>query len=381
MSNNREDFSAELFASAFQSIPLGVMIANVQGTICCVNAPLTALTGYTSTELVGHPASLLGFGTPSSAFPEILQKATRFGEHWKGISACRRKAGELYTAEQTVMPVRDANGQVNHVVCTLRQVLDPLKEAAEVPSRAKSEFLGKMRHEMLTPMSSILGMTELLLDSELTPDQRDILTDVRNSADSLLLIINDIIDFSKIEARRLRLQHKEFNLRDWITATRNALAIAADQKNLRLVCVVEPDVPQKMVGDAGRLRQILINLLSNGIKFTDSGEVGLRVERVSSTVNSGVLHFIVSDTGNAIPAEKRQLIFEAFTQADNSSTRKFGGVGLGLTIASQLVQMMNGQIWLESEVGKGNAFHFMVRLGSSDESQGEDTEDRGSYAL
>ena len=129
------------------------------------------------------------------------------------------------------------------------------------------------------------------------------------------------------------------------------------------------------------MRQILINLLSNGIKFTDSGEVGLRVERVSSAVNSAVLHFIVSDTGNTIPAGKRQLIFEAFTQADDSSTRKFGGVGLGLTIASQLVQMMNGQIWLESEVEKGNAFHFMVGLGSSDESQGEDTEDRGSYAL
>jgi two-component system sensor histidine kinase/response regulator len=205
-------------------------------------------------------------------------------------------------------------------------------------------------------------MTELLLESKLTPEQHENLSVVKASADSLLQVINDILDFSHIEARKLRLEHIEFNLRDCIARTEKALVIAAEQKYLHLMSVVEHGVPQKVVGDPDLLRQILINLLGNAIKFTDRGKVALRVKWVSKTANRAVLHFIVSDTGIGIPPEKQQLIFEAFAQVDSSFTGRFGGTGLGLTITSQLVRMMGGQIWLESEVGTGSTFHFTLQL-------------------
>jgi signal transduction histidine kinase len=214
-------------------------------------------------------------------------------------------------------------------------------------------------------MNGILGMTELLLDTELTIDQREDLTIVKTSADSLLQVINDILDFSEIEAQKLRLEQIEFDLRDCVAASVKAVIFAADHKCLKLAWEIDPTVPQKVRGDPGRLRQILINLLSNGIKFTDHGEVRLRVSWVSTKAAEVLLHFVVSDTGIGIPAEKQLLIFEAFNQADGSTTRRFGGTGLGLTIASQLVQMMGGQITLESIVGRGSAFHFVVRLAES----------------
>jgi signal transduction histidine kinase len=208
-------------------------------------------------------------------------------------------------------------------------------------------------------------MTELLLDTELTIDQREDLTIVKTSADSLLQVINDILDFSEIEAQKLRLEQIEFDLRDCVAASVKAVIFAAVHKCLKLAWEIDPTVPQKVRGDPGRLRQILINLLSNGIKFTDHGEVRLRVSWVSTKAAEVLLHFVVSDTGIGIPAEKQLLIFEAFNQADGSTTRRFGGTGLGLTIASQLVQMMGGQITLESIVGRGSAFHFVVRLAES----------------
>jgi two-component system, sensor histidine kinase and response regulator len=205
-------------------------------------------------------------------------------------------------------------------------------------------------------------MTQVLLETELSSQQRDDLSIVKTSADFLLQIINDILDFSKIEANKLQLDPVEFDLRQCVAASENAVAITAAQKNLTLACEVEPEVPHKVVGDPGRLRQILVNLLNNGIKFTERGGVGLSVKVASMKLSEVVLHFTTSDTGIGVPAEKRQSIFEAFTQADSSFTRKFGGTGLGLTIASELVQLMGGRIWLDSEVGKGSAFHFTITL-------------------
>jgi two-component system, sensor histidine kinase and response regulator len=228
-----------------------------------------------------------------------------------------------------------------------------------------------MSHDIRTPMNGILGMIDLALDTDLTAEQREYLSVVKGSADSLLRLLNDILDFAKIEARKLDLDPLEFHLHDAIGVTMKTLAVRAYSKGLELACRIAPDVPDAVVGDPERLRQILINLVGNAIKFTERGEVVVEVENAQgeeaaagATPNGTVhLHFSVRDTGIGIPAEKQRAIFDPFTQADSSTTRQYGGTGLGLAISSQLVALMGGRLWVDSRAGEGSTFHFLVRFG------------------
>ncbi|MGB7342805.1 MAG: response regulator [Pirellulaceae bacterium] len=294
---------------------------------------------------------------------------SRQDELGKLATAFNHMTDELVASQETLEQRVDQRTQE---LADSNAFLQRAREEADLANRTKSEFLANMSHEIRTPMNGIIGMSELLEDTPLSNDQRNYLGMVRASADSLLRILNDILDFSKIEAGKLELESIPFDLRDTVEKTTQSLSLRAAEKELELACKIDPDVPHTVIGDPGRLRQIIVNLVGNAMKFTQDGEVVVTVkkatpsEATSSREDLAHLHVSVRDTGIGIPPDKQAQIFDSFSQADASTTRQFGGTGLGLTISSQLVQLMGGRIWVESEVGQGTTFHFTLELGVSE---------------
>ena len=381
----------------------GIITIDDRGTIEAANPAAVRLFGYSTTELIGANVKMLMPAPYHDQHDGYLDNYRRTGERKIiGIGrevVGRRKDGTVFPMDLSISEInvggrRMFTGLVHDVTerkqaeMELRAARDELelrvrertadltranveleraKQAAEAASRAKSTFLANMSHEIRTPLNGVIGMTELVLKSQLSAQQREFLMTVKDSGEALLSVINDILDFSKIEAGKLALDNTTFDLRESVGDTMKSFALRAHQRGLELTCFIHPDVPHMVIGDYNRLRQVVVNLVGNAVKFTDKGEVSLEVARESRSQSHVVLHFTVSDTGIGVPEEKRATIFEMFEQADSSTTRRHGGTGLGLAIVGRLVGLMEGRIWLESEVGRGSRFHFAIRLSLGEE--------------
>ncbi len=373
----------DFYETIIQSLSEGILIQDNNGTMTFANRAAAQMLGYDPEELVGQSWTMI-VPPDQHAIVRAADERRRQGiaDHYEldllhrdgsrvtvlTSGSPRFVVGEMVgtlavftdiTAQKDAeAALESANEALEYAVLRANE----LAVAAEKANQAKSEFLANMSHEIRTPMNGIIGMTELALGTNLTSEQREYLTAVQTSAESLLGLINDILDFSKIEAGKLELEEIEFNLRDVIEPLADILSQRAIQKNLELLIFVHPDISATVRGDPLRLRQILVNLVGNAIKFTDEGEVSVEVVALERDEQTAKFQIAVADTGIGIPPEKQDLIFETFSQADSSTSRKYGGTGLGLAISRQLVEMMGGEIWVESEPGQGSVFKFTVVL-------------------
>lgn len=364
----------------------GIYGIDVDGRCTFCNPACVRLLGYQSpNDLLGRDMHLMIHHSYADRSPYPLEachlcRAFRQGEGTHiGDEVFWRADGTSFAADYFSYPVRQGNELVGAVVTFLdvteskhaQEQLMKAKESAEAANRAKSEFLGNMSHEMRTPLNCVIGMTQLVLEDELTPEHRECLNLVLSAGNSLLHVITSILEFAEIDARKIQLQRVPFDVSNCVAKTIQALTPQRINRHVAVSYEVSADVPQTVVGDPDRLRKILTNLVSNGINFSEGDEVRVRVEaeRIATGI-AVVLHFAVSDTGVGIPADRQEIIFQPFTQADNSLQRRFGGIGLGLAIVQQLAEMMSGRVWLESEVGKGTTFYFTAQFDLNNEETG-----------
>jgi PAS domain S-box-containing protein len=363
-----------LYHSLVETLPLSLLRKDLRGRFTFANQRFCDTLGRPREEILGKTDYDFYPAATARKYCRDDRRVIDTGELFEDVEENYRPDGAKTYVQVLKSPVRDARGEVVGVQgmfwdVTARkeaeQRLHEAMEAAEAANRAKSLFLASMSHEIRTPMNAVIGMTELVLETPIAPEARACLETVRKSADHLLTVINDILDFSKIEAGKLDIDQKEFRLRDTVGDAVSTLALRAHQQGLELACRIPSGVPEGLIGDPGRLRQVLVNLVGNAIKFTERGEVVVRVAVAEQTEESVLLHFEVTDTGIGIPAEKLKTIFAPFTQVDGSLTRRRGGTGLGLAISRRLVEMMGGSVGVDSEPDKGSRFHFTIRCGTA----------------
>lgn len=360
-------------SEAVTQSPASVVITDKDGTIEYVNPRFSKVTGYTAKEAVGDNPRVLKSGNLPKAYYKDLWDTILSGSTWRGEFINRKKNGEDFWESASISPIKNDAGEITHFVAVKQDITEKkymeeqliqAKRAADEANKAKGEFLANMSHEVRTPMNAVIGMTHLALQTDLTIKQRDYLTKIQSSANSLLGIINDILDFSKIEAGKLDMESVEFNLDHVLDNLANLITVKAqEKKDLEILFAMSHRVPRFLVGDALRLGQVLINLANNAVKFTDSGEIVVSTKLDKKDEDRVTLKFSVRDTGIGLTEDLIDKLFEAFSQADTSTTRKYGGTGLGLNISKLLVEMMGGKIWVESDPGRGSTFHFTANFG------------------
>ena len=361
----------DLVEGLIEAIPLPVYIKDAEGRYLRLNRAFEIFIGIKREDFIGKTLYELLARDDARFHSEMDTELLARGGTQTYETIVHGRDGLSHNAIYRKATLTRRDGSIYGLLGTIIDITDRkkaeiemqlAKEAAEAASRAKSDFLANMSHEIRTPMNGIIGMTDLALDTALTEEQREFLGIVKSSAESLLTIINDILDFSKIEAGKLLVEEISFDLHRVVAETLKTMALRAHEKRIELVFEIMPDVPRHVLGDPSRLRQILINLIGNSIKFTHEGEIAVRAELSPTIGKQPHIQFSVRDTGIGIATDKQQSIFEAFSQEDTSTTRRFGGTGLGLSISRRLVELMQGRIWLESEPGKGSTFFFSLEL-------------------